>query len=66
MNKQEFITLDIREQNAGGDGDDLGLSLPAAKNFDEFEERLEQLQKLYVREVRRFRDNLNYPILEKR
>ena len=35
------------------DNDDLGLSLPAAKTIDEFEERLDWFLKLYVREARR-------------
>ena len=36
------------------ESDDLGLSLPAVKTISEFEERLGKLQRLYVREARRF------------
>ena len=54
MNRQEFTSLDSRGQNAEEKNDNLGLSLLAAKSTDEFQERLEQLQKLYVSEARRF------------
>ena len=58
MNRQEYQTLDSRGQNAEEDNDYLGLSFPAAKTIDKFEERLELLQKLYVRETRRFQRQL--------
>ena len=35
INKQEFTTLDGREQNAEEDYDDLGLSLLATETIDE-------------------------------
>ena len=38
--------------------DDLGLSLPAVKTVDEFEGRLEELQRLYVRAAIRFQRQL--------
>ena len=57
-NRQEVTTLDSKGKNVEEDDDDLGLSLPVAKTFDEFEERLEQLQKLYFKEARRFQRQL--------
>ena len=45
MNRKEFTALDCTGQNADKDNNDLGLSLLAAKTFDEFEERLDWLQR---------------------
>ena len=45
------------------DNDILHLFLPAA---GEHEERLDWVQRLYVREAKDSRDNLNYLTLEKR
>ena len=48
--RQKFIISDSRGQYAKEDNDNLDLSLPAAKAVGEFEERLGQLQRLYIRE----------------
>ena len=40
--------------NAEEYNDNLGLSLPAAKTIDKFEERLEWFQNVFVKEARRF------------
>ena len=58
MNRQEFTTSDSRGQNAKEDNDNLGLSLLDAKPVGEFEERLEQLQRLYVGEAKMFQREL--------
>ena len=44
-NRQESTTLDSRGKNNEVDNDDFGLYLLAAEIVDEFEERLEWLQK---------------------
>ena len=49
-NKVEFKTLDSRGRDVEEENDDLILSLPAAKTVGEFGERLQQLQRLYIRE----------------
>ena len=45
MNRQEFTISDSVRQNTEEDNDNLGLSLLPAKTINEFEERLEKLQK---------------------
>ena len=54
VNRQEYTILDSSGQNAEEDNDNLGLTFLTAKTIDEFEERLVQLHKLYVRETKRF------------
>ena len=46
LNRQGFTTLGSKVQSTEEENDDPGLSLPAAKIIDKFEERLEWLQKL--------------------
>ena len=50
---KESKPSDSKVRDFGEESDDLGLSLPAVKTIYEFKERLEKLQNLYAREVRR-------------
>ena len=47
-NKKEFKTLDNRGQDVEEENDDVGFSLLLVITVGEFNERLEQLQRLYV------------------
>ena len=58
MIKQEFTIMEIREKRAEEHNDYLGFSLLTSKTVGEFEERLEWLQRLYVREAKRFQGQL--------
>ena len=40
------------------DHNDLQISLPAVKTIKEYEERLDKLQRLYIREAHRFKRQL--------
>ena len=58
MNRQEFTSLDSTEQDPEEDNICLDLFLPAAKTVGEYEERIKQLPRLYVREAKGIsRDN---------
>ena len=51
-NQKIFTYQDSREQDAE-DNHDLGLSSLEVKTVDTFNERLEQLQRLFIREAKR-------------
>ena len=57
-NIQESTTLDSKGQDAKEDSDSLHLFLQAAKTVGDFEERLEQLQRPYVREAKRIPETI--------
>ena len=60
------MTLDSRWPNAKEENNNLGLSLMAAKTFDELEERLQWLKKCMLEKQEGCGDNLKYLKPDKR